>query len=359
MSKLSLYESKPLKLLIAVGGIYTTYIYYGLIMERLFNQDYSGLDRKKGTFQAFKFGFATSLFQNIFSYLLAAFVNRNEAKTKVNIKSQITLGALTFFSVFLASQALAYVSFPVQAIMKSSKIISILIVSLILRSRTQHSKSQYLCGFLITSGIVLFNFAQEGHGKHGSDSGTSIVGIAILVVSLFCDGLLGVKQEEAKKEYKPSAWELMELTNKWGILICFITALLSSQFMDFIEYVKTYPAVWTDLILLSFLGTVGQIFIYYTISNFSPLVLSIITTTRKFFTVLSSIVIYNHSISLFQWISIGLVFIGVFMEMLGSKKKHDLGKKKEEPTQEIQNSILKSKSIVKTSQKQNQISQRR
>jgi len=154
----------------------------------------------------------------------------------------------------------------------------------------------------------------------------------------------------------------MELTNKWGMILCFAVALVSNQFMSFIEYVKTYPAVMTDLVLLSFLGTVGQIFIYYTISNFSPLVLSIITTTRKFFTVLFSILIYNHSINSLQWVSIALVFAGVFMEMVGGKKKHGSDpkvQKKAGTPQDIQQSMLKSKSTVKTSQTQSQITQRK
>ena len=75
----------------------------------------------------------------------------------MDLKSEIKIASYSFVSVFLASQALAFVSFPIQAIMKSSKIISILIVSLVLGSKQKFAKSQYLCGFLITAGIVLFN----------------------------------------------------------------------------------------------------------------------------------------------------------------------------------------------------------
>jgi len=359
MTKVSLLESQPVKLLIAVGGIYTTYIYWGLLMERLFNQDYSGLDRKKGTFEPFKFGFATSLFQNIFSFILAAFINRKyegKSQSSLNTKTQLKLAFASFFSLFLASQALAYVSFPVQAIMKSSKIISILIVSLLFRSKVKHTTSQYMCGFLITLGIVLFNSSQDG-GKHGNGGETSIVGIVILVFSLLCDGYLGLVQSEAKRECNPSAWDLMECTNKWAIGICFVTALVSNQFFGFIEYVQANPAVWGDLLLLSALGTIGQIFIYYTISNFSPLVLSIITTTRKFFTVLFSIFIYSHPVNTFQWFSIVVVFAGVFWE-IGGKKGHGSGadKKKEE---DAEKSMLKSQSSVQTSQTKSQVTQKR
>ena len=329
MSKVSLFDRKEVKFLISVGGIYTSYIYYSLIMEKLFKHDYSGEGRRKGEFQPFNFGFATSLFQNVFSFLLALLAKRfieKQTKNSLPLKTQIKMSFVNFLSIFLASQALAYVSFPVQAIMKSSKIISILIVSFLLRIKGHHTKSQYACGFIITLGIILFNAGSDTKGKHGhggEETGTSLIGIAILLVSLFCDGLLGVIQQESKKQFKPSSWDLMESLNKWGGIICLCTAIFSGQIFEFIEYTRVYSAVWTDLILLSVLGAIGQIFIFYTISHFSPLLLSIVTTTRKFFTVLISIIIYSHPINSLQWVSIGLVFTGVFIEMFGGGKKHD------------------------------------
>jgi len=330
MSKPTLLNSKPVKLLIAVGGIYTSYIYFGLTMEKLFNTDYSGQNRARGTYQRFTFGFATTLFQNIFCFILAGLVNRfyyKQSKSKMDLKSEISIATCSFFSVLLAAQALSYVAFPIQAIMKSSKIISILIVSLILRIKGQHTRSQYICGFLITAGIVVFNLTSEKGGKHDQD--TSIIGLVALMISLFCDGLLGVIQGEVKKKFNPTSWDQMESLNKWAAILCTIVALVSGQAMSFIEYVKEYPAVVNDIAIVSVLGTLGQVFIFYTIANFSPLLLSIVTTTRKFFTVLFSIMYFNHQLNYLQWVSIGLVFVGVFIEMFGGKGHHGKGAKVE------------------------------
>jgi len=208
--------------------------------------------------------------------------------------------------------------------MKSSKIISILIVSFLLGSKASHTKSQYFCGFIITLGIIIFNLNNEkkkGHGGANDDQESSLLGLIIIVGSLFCDGLLGTRQTEIKKKCNPSAWDQMESLNKWAGLICLGVSIVTLQLFGFIDFVMKYPAVLGDLVLLALLGTFGQIFIFYTIFNFSPLVLSIVTTTRKFFTVLASIVIYHHEINKWQWVSIALVFIGVFVEMLSGSKK--------------------------------------
>jgi UDP-galactose transporter B1 len=344
MKATSVLNLTPVKFSIAVGGIYISYIYFGLIMERLFNSDYSGLNRAKGSYERFSFGFATSLFQNLFSFILAACVNRfyyNQYTSRMDLKSELLISGCSFGSVFMASQALAWVSFPIQAIMKSSKIISILIVSFLLGSKGQHTKSQYFCGFIITTGIVIFNLT-EGKSKK-ADSDTSLIGIAAILVSLFCDGLLGTKQGEIKKKYNPSQWDQMESLNKWAGLICLTVSIVSFQMGGFIKYVMENPLVIKDLILLAVLGTFGQVFIFYTIANFSPLILSIVTTTRKFFTVLVSIIMYNHSMNLYQWMAIGLVFVGVFVEMLGGSKKHGKGDHKPLATEDVEAKVIVGK----------------
>jgi len=344
MKGVSVFNLTPVKFFIAVGGIYTSYIYFGLIMERLFSTDYSGLNRPKGSFEKFSFGFATSLFQNFFSFILAAGVNRfyyNQSNSKMDLKSELLISGCSFGSVFMASQALAYVSFPIQAIMKSSKIISILLVSLILGVKG-HTKSQYFCGFIITAGIVIFNLTEGGNKKHGGDSETSFIGIIAILISLFCDGFLGTTQGEVKKKFNPSQWDQMESLNKWAGLICMTVAVVSFQMGGFVKFVMEHPLVIKDLVLLAVLGTFGQVFIFYTIANFSPLILSIVTTTRKFFTVLMSIVMYNHQVNIYQWMAIGLVFAGVFIEMLSGGKKHGAkgGEHKPVPTEDVEAKVV-------------------
>jgi UDP-galactose transporter B1 len=266
----------------------------------------------------------------------------------MDIKSELIIGSCSFGSVFMASQALAYVSFPVQAIMKSSKIISILIVSFLLGFKGQHSRSQYLCGFIITAGIVVFNLTQEKSKKGDSDS--SMIGIAAIMVSLFCDGFLGTTQGEVKKKFNPNQWDSMESMNKWAGLICSTVAIVTFQMGGFIKFVVENPLVIKDLALLAVLGTFGQVFIFYTIANFSPLMLSILTTTRKFFTVLASIAIYNHEMNIYQWLSIGLVFAGVFVEMLSGSKKHGAAKDEQKslPSEDIEaKPIIKDEEVIR------------
>ncbi|CAG0885461.1 unnamed protein product [Cyprideis torosa] len=65
-----------------------------------------------------------------------------------------------------------------------------------------------------------------------------------------------------------------------------------------------------------------QLFIFLTVANFGPLPCSIVTTTRKFFTVLGSVIIFGNVLITRQWIGTVLVFTGLFLDALYGKSAH-------------------------------------
>lgn len=65
------------------------------------------------------------------------------------------------------------------------------------------------------------------------------------------------------------------------------------------------------------------------VSEFGPLPCSIATTTRKFFTVLASVIVFGNDLLPRQWIGTVLVFSGLFLDGLYGKTKAAAGKKKD------------------------------
>ena len=152
--------------------------------------------------------------------------------------------------------------------------------------------------------------------------------------------MTGSKQNEARKKHNPSSFDMMEACNKIAWMLALVYALLSAELFPALAYLGKHPACIADLLVLGFMGTIGQCFVYFTVTNFGPFYLSVITTTRKFFTVIFSIFIYAHPISTWQWLSIGFVFFGVGMEMYEGKQKHSShasGKKKKADDGDIEN----------------------
>ena len=61
-----------------------------------------------------------------------------------------------------------------------------------------------------------------------------------------------------------------------------------------LEKISASPELMSKVIIISFCGAVGQIFIYFTLSLHNGYKLGIITTTRKCFSVLISAFAFNH-----------------------------------------------------------------
>ena len=69
-----------------------------------------------------------------------------------------------------------------------------------------------------------------------------------------------------------------------------------------------------------------QNFIFMTVTTFGPLTCSIITTTRKFFTILGSVIIFQHPMSSRQWLGTTLVFVGLGLDGAYGKERKRLPK---------------------------------
>lgn len=71
-----------------------------------------------------------------------------------------------------------------------------------------------------------------------------------------------------------------------------------------------------------------QVFIFITVTSFGPLPCSIITTTRKFFTILASVIIFANPMNSRQWLGTVLVFTGLGLDSVyGKEKKENKGQR--------------------------------
>jgi UDP-galactose transporter B1 len=68
-------------------------------------------------------------------------------------------------------------------------------------------------------------------------------------------------------------------------------------------------------------GSVGQVFIFLTVSLFDCYLLTIITTTRKFFSVVYSNFKFGHNFNQMQWIGALMVMACTFVELFSKKAK--------------------------------------
>jgi len=161
-----------------------------------------------------------------------------------------------------------------------------------------------------------------------------LIGVAYLLVNLVLDGAVNSTQDEIFSRYKVSGQQMMFWINAFCTVLTTALGTLplphipvlhpssgaQSEFSAAFEFIRSHPSVVVPLIQFSLTGALGQLFIFETLQHFGSLTLVTITLTRKMFTMILSVVVYNHRLTMGQWLGAATVFAGISVEALVKRK---------------------------------------
>jgi len=305
--------NKNVKFAICAAGIFVCYFYYGIIQEQITRGNYGeGKDKERFTCML-----ALVFVQCVVNYfyaklVLATVMKQGEDSTR---PSYYAASALTYLLAMVTSnKALSWVNYPTQVVGKSCKPIPVMILGVLIGRRVYPFR-KYMFVLLIVAGVALFMFKDQLAKARGDESGGLIgMGEILLLVSLTMDGLTGAVQERMRSEHKTKSGHMMLSMNKWSIAFLGVAILATGEVWDFLRFINRHPAVLWQLCSFSIASALGQFFIFLTVTEFGPLPCSIITTTRKFFTVLASVLFFGNVLIPRQWLGVTLVFTGLFFD---------------------------------------------
>ena len=308
-----------IKLLIGAGGIYGAFLYYGSLQEDVFR--YTAEDGSQ-----FKQAWLLQVLEALANVVIG-FIGMQITGATKNIPQQAFAisGASQVSAKACTSLALANgLSFPVATLAKSGKMAPVMLGSLILGGAT-YSLREYLQVAAIIGGTAIVSMGK----KKGGGSSSSMLGVAYIILSLVLDGVTAgfqkrLKAETAKAGVKPKPYDFMFWTNLYMCLTAIVISGALNEIGSGLAYCSANPEIMEKIIKFAVCSAVGQSFIFYTIANFDPLILSTVTTTRKIFSVLLSIFLKGHSLSMTGWSGIALACGGILSEMaakMGGKAK--------------------------------------
>ena len=214
-------------------------------------------------------------------------------------------------------EALKYVSFPVQILSKGMKTLAVMLMSQCLRGK-RYKKTEWAFTLAISFGIWLFllNEQAEEASKHSTSGNNYLMsGIIILALYLAFDSFTTNWQASLFDSYKITSIHMMMMINLWSILLTSTSLLAQSDLLPAFKLLFINSDLLRDCILLSICSAIGQLFIYYTISRFDAVIFTLIMTLRQVFAILLSIFIYAHSISIFGFFGMIIVFGSLFSQM--------------------------------------------
>ncbi|CAL8109184.1 unnamed protein product [Calicophoron daubneyi] len=304
---------KELSLLVFCAlGVFFSYLLYGIFQENVTKTKYRSVAGAHS--ESFNYFFSLLLFQCVVNSIFSKFALRFN-KEESNVKEfYFALCGFTYIGAMFASNfSLKFISYPTQVIGKSVKPIPVMLLNVMLAKRTYPLK-KYFFIVMISLGVFLFMFKNE-KATTGQIFGW---GECLLLVSLLLDGFTGGIQEKISK-YKVGSYTMMLHMNIWSVVYLSTALLISGEGSLFINFARKHPEALRNMLLLGIASAVGQIFLFTLITKFGSLMCAVVTTTRKFFTVLASVVLFNHTMSSQQWIGTLMVFAGIFLDQYYGK----------------------------------------
>ncbi|KAI9019140.1 UAA transporter [Hyaloraphidium curvatum] len=325
---------------LTAAGILASFLVYGVAQEKIMTTPY-GEDGERFDETAF----LVLLNRLVAVALAAALMWANRATDKdqfapaAPLRSYLAIAACNFLSTFAQYEALKYLSFPMQTLGKTGKMVPVLLIGALLQGK-KYGAVDYATVAAVTLGSFLFITSGEIRSSfHPPRPHDTFAGMLLLALYLFFDGFTTTSQERLFRAYAMSAPHQMFWVGAWAVVLSIllllfpIDTLLTTGTLEHnklgpaVAFAARHPALLADALVLSFAATAGQALIYFCIRTYGALVLSTILTTRQIISILLSALIFAHPITPAQWLAFAAVFGALYFRAFAHRRGEPAGGK--------------------------------
>lgn len=304
-------------------GLYISYTLSNIVQEELFSFSPPPVEMYDTTVMGDHFESASllTMTKSTICVLITSVIHwarggTTSERSGINpLKSSITIPALIkCVSSISTMYSLNFISYPQAMMGKCVKIIPIMVFEM-MYDRRLPSTRRMLSATVVTMGIVLFSsnpLQIEGENIDGGG-----VGWALISLSLILEGILAVSQKRMITS-NPGVSNTMMVSNLWQMAVSGSMVIFNWGEKGGILFVFENTYVISLLVVCALIETMGQFFLFSLLLVNGPVVTAIVTTTRKFFTILVSVCIFGHRLSVTQWLGGMVVFFGLMVDVFRS-----------------------------------------
>jgi len=250
----------------------------------------------------------------------------------------------------LGYAALEYITYPLMILTKFCKPIPVMVIA-VFGYGTRYPWYKYLSVLFLCGGICLFCVYQPPKAESSSSSkiegdilidlfgllsfsvSSTVVGILLVFGNLALDGFTNNDQDAIFKEHKPSSFIMMQNVNIWQTLFLgsylvaaslplLPTALGGSASIETSELALSWNALQScseiqyDVFMFCICASIGQVLIFKIMEEFGSLTWVTIGITRKAMTIIISVIQNNHPFNIQMWSGVGMVFVGIGLDIV-------------------------------------------
>lgn len=303
---------QALKLIFCAAGLQVSYLTWGVLQERVMTRSYgaatTGQEGEK---------FKDSQFLVFMNRILALTVSGiwcvmfKQPRHGAPMYKYSFASLSNILSSWCQYEALKFISFPTQVLAKASKVIPVMLMGKIV-SHKSYEYWEYFTAVLISVGVSMFLLSSTAD-KHPSTV-TTFSGVIILIGYIVFDSFTSNWQDNLFK-YKMSSVQMMFGVNLFSCLFTVGSLLEQGAFFESLGFMTRHSEFAFHAVLLSVCSACGQLFIFYTISQFGAAVFTIIMTLRQAFAILLSCFLYGHTVTLVGGFGVVVVFLALFLRV--------------------------------------------
>ncbi|KAN0068764.1 UAA transporter [Elaphomyces granulatus] len=345
-----------IQLIICVAGIYASFLSWAVLQESITTTSYPirppTAMEPDPPIERFTFSIVLNTIQSCFAAITGSLylyfsTPKGQKVPSIFPNSRILFPLiLVSISSSLASPfgyaSLAHIDYLTFILAKSCKLLPVMFLHLTIFQK-RYPLYKYCVVLLVTIGVATFTVHHPGTSKKmaaSTNSGRSLYGLLLLFINLLLDGLTNTTQDHlfsSPNLYSRYTGPQMMVAQNFLSTVLTVTYLLlmpyvssnsallsilplpvapstGTELSSALSFLSRHPQALKDVLAFCACGAVGQVFIFYTLSRFSSLLLVTVTVTRKMLTMLLSVFWFGHSLSQGQWLGVLLVFGGVAAE---------------------------------------------
>ncbi|XP_059157300.1 adenosine 3'-phospho 5'-phosphosulfate transporter 1-like [Physella acuta] len=318
------FSKRAIRLLICVAGLQISYLTWGVLQERIMTIEYGQNGTNIGEF--FKDSQFLVFINRILAFIMALIVImfRSQPPHTAPLYKYSFSSFSNIMSSWCQYEALKFVSFPTQVLAKASKVIPVMLMGKVVSHKT-YQYHEYATAIMISVGLSMFLLTSGDVTRH-KDSVTTTSGLIMLIGYMLFDSFTSNWQGELFTQYKMSSIQMMAGVNMFSCLLTSVSLIEQGGFIDSAAFMLRHPEFLMDAVILSICSASGQLFIFYTISQYGAVVFVIIMTVRQGFAILLSCIIYGHPLTSVGIMGIVILFIALFLRIYATQRQRNLKK---------------------------------
>ncbi len=336
------FESNPdffkqaFKLAFCFFGLQISYLSWGYLQELIMTTQFTPTPRvPDGKFPSAAFCVFSNRFLALMISLVIVKVKHGKYFAVAPAYAFTPCALSNTVSSYCQYLSLRYVSFPVQTVFKSSKIIPVMIMGKLLKKES-YSWNKYAEAFLITLGVAIFSVLSKESKGGDEGAGAEFVGLLVMICYVFSDCFTSQWQDKVYSQYgrnNVDSFQMMLGVNTSAIVLTIIQLIALGDIPVVMEFLRINPNALQYNIFTAITSATGQMFIFYTIKEFGPIVFTIMMTTRQMFSIVLSAIIFGHVISPSAAMGALLVFAVLFYQIQKKYKAQHEKKRQSKPVE--------------------------